>query len=555
MYTALIIFGILAAAFVVFLVVFVRYAMTVAFQWKMDVFQCARGLRNHLQKLEAVDSADGNAAAVKLAAEYFLKELRGISINRLAEYPGIGPATITRLEEFGFRTLADVATSRFDNLPGIGPSRAADLHAAVSALVRDTQARFDAGAVPEALEYRRLVDASRAANQLDVVARVSEQMVVAEAVRGIQEQLDVAYRVTMWRFLLRRPIPGLTAELLNRPLPYVEERHEPAAEAPAAKAQIPLPPVPEAAGSLAARGGGERFVLPPTPPAPVSPPVDIFAADFRTAPVAKVEPPKGDHPWLPKMRAVVGFAFAVSRCDGKVTKSERKIIRGFLEQKFGHDAFLVRNIDPLMEKIESATPPEAKAVDALLLILPAGERPELFALAERIADASGGRTKKEIETLARIAAAFELKSEKASPTPPPPAVAPAPKPNGAKTGGGPDARPPQVKESPPPVPVPDKSAKDSAEDYRALLEIPVGATLDPDLVRRRYANVSEKLDPTKVAALGPEFVRMAEEKRDRVRAAAEALIAPFGVPLDPPAAPPPPADIRHNPALDALFGD
>ena len=47
---------------------------------------------------------------------------------------------------------------------------------------------------------------------------------------------------------------------------------------------------------------------------------------------------------------------------------------------------------------------------------------------------------------------------------------------------------------------------------------------------------------------------MADRKRADLRRAAEALIAPFGVPLDPPAAPPQPADLRHNPDLDDVFG-
>ena len=47
---------------------------------------------------------------------------------------------------------------------------------------------------------------------------------------------------------------------------------------------------------------------------------------------------------------------------------------------------------------------------------------------------------------------------------------------------------------------------------------------------------------------------MADDKRARLRAAAEDLLRPFAAPLDPPAPPAPPADIRHNPDLDDVFG-
>ncbi|HYH69337.1 MAG TPA: hypothetical protein VD866_31880, partial [Urbifossiella sp.] len=90
-------------------------------------------------------------------------------------------------------------------------------------------------------------------------------------------------------------------------------------------------------------------------------------------------------------------------------------------------------------------------------------------------------------------------------------------------------------------------------DHRAVLEIPPGVPLDADLIRRRYANLTDKLDPAKAAAFGPEFARMAEQKRAAVRAAAEALIAPLGEPLEKPV-PPAPTDIRANALLDDVFG-
>ena len=72
-------------------------------------------------------------------------------------------------------------------------------------------------------------------------------------------------------------------------------------------------------------------------------------------------------------------------------------------------------------------------------------------------------------------------------------------------------------------------------------------------MRRRFTLLSERLDPSRAATLGPEFAALAAEKRDRVRRAAEALMARFGEPLEK-AAPPPPADLRHNPDLDDVFG-
>ena len=89
---------------------------------------------------------------------------------------------------------------------------------------------------------------------------------------------------------------------------------------------------------------------------------------------------------------------------------------------------------------------------------------------------------------------------------------------------------------------------------RSILEIEPATQLSPELIRRRFLLLTERADPIKAAALGPEFAAMAEAKRVDIRRAALQLMEPFGEPLDAPATPPPPSDIRHNPDLDDVFG-
>ncbi len=112
-----------------------------------------------------------------------------------------------------------------------------------------------------------------------------------------------------------------------------------------------------------------------------------------------------------------------------------------------------------------------------------------------------------------------------------------------------------------PIPAPSAARKVSppkpvappVEDYRAILEIDPKFELSADLIRRQYTQLAEKTDPAKVKSMGEEFVTMAEQKRAKIRQAAESLIAPFGEPLEKVVVPPP-SDIRHNPDLDAVFG-
>jgi hypothetical protein len=65
--------------------------------------------------------------------------------------------------------------------------------------------------------------------------------------------------------------------------------------------------------------------------------------------------------------------------------------------------------------------------------------------------------------------------------------------------------------------------------------------------------LSERYEGAKFEAAGPEFVAMAQSKREAVQAAALALLEPLGEPLEV-VAPAEPRDLRHNPDLDAFFG-
>lgn len=252
------------------------------------------------------------------------------------------------------------------------------------------------------------------------------------------------------------------------------------------------------------------------PPSPeVAPAGDLFLDGSKaTAATATAE-----HPHLPKLRALVRFGLAAARADGRIAASEKKVIRAFLTETFGHEPALLRQIDPLIERAEVEPEPEADAVAAVVAVVPSGERAGVLRFADRVLDATGKRTAKKSKFHHRAAAAFGVADSPPTPPVPAPAI---------------------------PAPV--------AADPRAVLEIDPGTELAPDLIRRKFALLSEKLAAGKATAMGSDFARLAAEKRAALRTAAEALIAPFGVPLDPPAAPPPPADIRHNPDLDDIFG-
>ncbi len=460
-----------------------RFRRSPADRWALRLGHHVSELnRRRRELLDPTDRGDLR----RLADELFRRHLRSVSVVELARFPGIGPGTVEKVSTTAGTTLADVTNFPFERLPGIGPVKAGDLVRAVGSLVKEARARFDAGACPEAQEYRHRVAELTAGDRERALAREREVAAIDAALVESVALVDLARQVTFANFLLRRPVAGLTDEVLVRPFPEPKVLPAPVVE------PVPPPaPAPAAAPSVAAPVAAP-FVLPPT-----------------------------TDPRLGKLRAVVRFGLLVAKADGRIAQAERKALRKYLDEHFGHDPVLVRHIDPLMEATEKEPLDEA-AILAALQDATSDERKGLLALAERLADTSGERNQREKEVLARIAQAW-------------------------------GEQPPPPSSEPPPVAKPGRSPAPSPSPL-AVLELPADAELSVELIRRRYALLSDRLDPTKAAALGPEFAAMAERKRAELRGAAEALIAPFGVPLDPPPAPPPPADIRHNPDLDDLFG-
>ena len=251
-------------------------------------------------------------------------------------------------------------------------------------------------------------------------------------------------------------------------------------------------------------------VIPRPPAVTASKPIAIAPPPPPAPSVSTLDPAQ-----LDRMRAYCRLGFVVARADGRVAVAEKKEIRSFLADVFGSDERLLRHIDPVIERCENPPPAEPDAIAAVMSVTTAAQREELMRAARRVADSSGDRNQKEQNILDRIAEAFGIGRE-LSPTPDAPLVA----------------------------------------DPRKVLEIDPEVELTPELIRRRFNILTDQFDPRKAASLGPTFVAKAEEMRQAVKAAAETLLVPFGVPLvaPPKEAPPASTDLRHNPDLDAVFG-
>ncbi len=484
-----------------------------AYLWRARLRRRIEELQGQLQLPDR--PTDMQTKGAKLGETLFQTHLQSIPCSAVIGFPGIGQGTADRLIGAGRTTLASLVGYDFERIPGVGPVKAAEVKAAVRQLWSDAKARFESGGCLEGREFQKLWAEMAAADWAEKQSRTRRNAAIERTLDAMRPLLQLSDDVTYWNHLFHGgQVPGLTDEVMDRPLPEVVVEAVPVPVVHVAKPVAP--PMRESPTPALAAKAVSRPAAPP----------DLFRQALQAPPSS----PASEHPLLPKLRAYCTFALVVAKADGKIAKSERKEVRELLASTFGHDLALVRFIDPVMEQIEKAVPPENVALADILKLTTADERRMLYTVAERIADAAGERGTREVEALRRIAAALEV----------------------TLAGRASDGVRPEIRDVPPISTQP--SLARPANEPRLILEIEPAAQLSPELIRRRFLLLTERADPAKAAALGPEFAAMAEAKRADIRRAALQLMEPFGEPLEAPAAPPPPSDIRHNPDLDDVFG-
>lgn len=509
MKTALIAFGILVALAIAFVVLAHILAMRAFRRWPPEVW---RGklvahlaqIHTRIQELEVAlkTTYDGFGVRYGQARE---KYVSGVSLNGLMQFPGIGPGTVLKLNEAGYSTAEDLEERNLEAIPGIGRAKAYEIMNAYRSLISLSMTIFEQGLCPEGLAFQRSLDSFPVVDQNRIVDMLQEYDANKQVTFQCDKLFLIIEKTTFLSYARNEPIFGLSDEIMARPLPVptwtkADQKPKPTI--------VPIPPEPPPVRRPATATA--------TAKAPSAAYGDLFHAALKSGAAPVVTPPAIAQVSELKLLAVTRFAYLVAKCDGRVAKVERTQIRTLLMSLFGHDAVMARAVDPLMETTEKLNPKEASVLAEVKRFTTRTEQKTLLAFVDAMATGSPSGKKSQLRT--RIGTDFGE----------------------------------AVVETQKPEPVPAPTAK-PAIDHRAVLEIEPGIALDANLIRRRFAMLTEKLDVTKAAAMGLEFAKMAEAKRTTIRAAAESLMAPFGEPLDKPA-PEPPKDLRHNPDLDDVFG-
>ena len=506
--------GLLVAALIVLGVAHRRYASTPAAQWNRRVMHAMYEQQSRLNAARWRLAERPKDDSAKLKEVFLGHDLGGLAVEELARYPGIGPVTVSRLRDAGLATVADCSRVRLSGIQGIGPSRQAEIKEAIRKARRDAESRFDAGASPGAVAFagemkRRETDRQRQQVEAEHQVRTAEATLAA-----MEDQVRIARGITFIGYLRGRKPAGLSDELMSRPVVEVVVEAPPLAEIVA--------PVSVTPPSAAVDATAMPLTAPPVSAAPRADPV-------------KLVPPVDDSP-LGRLRVVAGFGLAVAKADGRIAASERKQVRAFLARRYASTPELAGRLDALLTGLEGNLPTIGDALWDVRRLIPAESWPELYQFAVSVADSAGERKAREIECLARIAEELGVG----------PATAAANIPARAERAASADAAIPAA------LPT-DQNTPLSEADCRGALEIAADIPLTVDLIRRQHRLLSDRFAPDKFGAHGPEFVQIATAKLDRVDRAARQLLSAYNEPLEPPAAQPP-ADLRHNPLLDELFG-
>jgi uncharacterized tellurite resistance protein B-like protein len=363
--------GLVALLAVALGIAYVVYSATPQAAWKKRVLTKAQ----EWQRL--IDNADAGVAS-QAKAEATLKEQRlaqhldTIPLDRLADYPNIGPGIVDSVRSAGFTKISQMWTLKWwASAPGIGEKRAQWLTEAANAIRDDATTKFNAGISTEGKAFQQELTTLREKERLAASERQRTKLAAQEALRQAQPILNTAHAASFLHFITGKLAKAVSPEMMNRALP-----------------DLVIPPAPP-----------EVVAPAPIPATPTSPTV-------LPAPVPSVTSSPIDETQLDRMRAYCRFAFVVARADGRVAVGEKKEIRTFLAEMFGQDERLLRHLDPVIEQCENPPPVEDDAVLAVKAITTPAQRNELMIVARRITDAVGDRSQKEQKTLDRIADAL-----------------------------------------------------------------------------------------------------------------------------------------------------
>ncbi len=152
-----------------------KYSSSPEKQWKNKVLSSLENIQT-AQKREQHSydtmSRSQRIEVERLESQAINRLLQQMPVSMLADYPGIGPSTVEKLQYAGFSTVFDVHT-RGINIHGIGDKRLSDINQAQNQLCQQVLAKIKNA---NSIEYQQLAQATKAINEA-----YSEKTLISEA--------------------------------------------------------------------------------------------------------------------------------------------------------------------------------------------------------------------------------------------------------------------------------------------------------------------------------------------------------------------------------------
>lgn len=505
---------------------YLRYTLTPQHAWRQRVMAIVnRALAESRESARRISTIESDRARARAELTNRLKDrvFQSMSVDLLKDYPGIGDATVQRLRDAGLQNIAEVRRKNLQWIEGFGPARIRDLTAAIRNLEAFAANRAADPKDPLVIgERATLEEEDRLAAQKIDEARAQGRF-AEDVLKQFSRQRELADRINLLNHLVPGAFPKLTPEQLAETFEY--PRFQPPVAPPPMEKPKPLPPTtPPAIEQPSAPEPTPS--KPPEPPVVVERPKAVPTPVPVPAPVPEI-PPAPPTP-LESLKAVADLGLAMAKADGRVAASERKQLGLFLERRFAPTPELKAAVPGLIGTQPSDILSLSESLWEVKRIVSPRQFADVYLMACSIADAAGDRNAREAACLAEIRETLGINEATGQPS-----VAPAPSVTPVKLG---------------------EETELNESLARQTLEIGEGITLSADLVRRQFRLLTERYEHGRFAATDAEFARLAETKRKAVLAAAEYLMKPFNEPLQAPDQPKTPADDRHNPDLDAVFG-
>src|SRR5947207_10443506 len=203
-----IICGSLVVLFILYVVVharilYRRFLRSPEKRWRDDVLRAMdaahdRAVAEHEEMRRAGVEHEADDQAVRDHA--FHSFLASISVTELDSYPGIGPVTIGKLRDAGYKNLAALHESAIE-IDGLGQKRLADVTHAVRDLVKQARSRFDAGACRQAQDLVIQLEVARASRREQGFHAQARHLAALKVMQELEARAQFAARIDTGSYL------------------------------------------------------------------------------------------------------------------------------------------------------------------------------------------------------------------------------------------------------------------------------------------------------------------------------------------------------------------